>query len=132
MIKIILDSNFLFVPFQFQIDIFEELEALVGRFEPVVLSTTLEELEALSRKSSAKTRRLALSALDLVKRCRTVEVERKPQESHDDVVLRVAKEWRSPVATNDRTLRKRLREAEVATIFLRQRARLDIEGALPH
>lgn len=130
MIKVIFDSNFLFVPFQFHIDIFDELEKLAGRFEPVVLSPTLDELETLSKKSPVKTSRQALLALELTKRCRVVEMEKKRGESHDDVILRVAKEWKSPVATNDRTLRKRLREAEVTTIFLRQRSRLEVEGPL--
>jgi len=129
MIRVILDSNFLFVPYQFKIDIFDELEALIGRFEPVVLSTALEELRSLSDdKSSEKVRRQALSALELTKRCKLVDVEKRAEESSDDVILRVAKEWKCPVATNDGMLRKRLRKAGLATIFLRQRARLEIEG----
>jgi len=74
MIKVILDSNFLLVPFQFRIDIFEELNNLLGKAEPIVLSTTLD------------------------------------------------------VATNDAELRKRLRRAGLATIYLRQKSRLVIEG----
>jgi len=130
MVRVILDSNFLFVPFQFKIDIFDELEALVGRFEPLVLSTTLEELRSLSDgKNPEKVRRQALSALELTKRCRLVDMEKKAEENFDDVIVRVAREWKCPVATNDRMLRKRLRKAGVATIFLRQRSRLEIEGS---
>jgi rRNA-processing protein FCF1 len=132
MVKVILDSNFLFVPFQFRIDIFEELEGLLGRYEPVVLSTTFEELESLLGKRSIKIRQQASAALELAKRCRIVEVEKKTGESYDDIVLRVAKEWKCPVATNDAALRKRLRETKVATIFLRQTRRLEIEGYPPH
>jgi len=129
MIRVILDSNFLFVPFQFKIDIFDELEALIGRFEPILLSPTLEELRNLSDgKSPEKVRRQALLALELTKRCRLVDVEKKAEENFDDVILRVAREWKCPVATNDGMLRKRLRKAGVATIFLRQRSRLEIEG----
>jgi len=43
MTKVILDTNFLFVPVQFQIDIFEQLNNLLGKAEPIVLSTTIEE-----------------------------------------------------------------------------------------
>jgi len=49
--RVILDSNFLFLVFQFKIDIFDEMEALIGRFEPVVLSTTVKELEELTMSS---------------------------------------------------------------------------------
>lgn len=128
MVKVILDSNFLFLPFQFHIDVFDELGTLLGRYEPVILSTTLEELESLTEKRSVKESRQASAALELARRCRVVEVERKPEESYDDVILRIGKEWKSPVATNDKTLRKRLREAGLANIFLRQKSRLEIEG----
>ena len=131
MVTVILDSNFLFVPFQFHVDIFDELEALLGRYEPVILSTTLEELRGLTKKGSEKMRRQASAALELVERCRAVEVERQSGESYDDVILRTAKEWTSPVATNDANLRKRLREAGLATIFLRQKAPLEIQGNIP-
>jgi len=130
-IKVIFDANFLFIPFQFKIDIFDELEALIGRFEPIILSTTLKELESLSKKRKVKIRNQALAALDLTKKCKIIDMEKNLEESFDDVVLRVAKKWGCPVATNDRTLRKRLREADVAVIFLRQRSRLGIEGYLP-
>lgn len=127
-IKVIFDANFLFIPFQFRIDIFREIESLIGHFEPVILSTTLEELMRLSNRKSIKVRKNALSALDLAKKCNIIEVRAEVGESYDDVLLRVAKEYKSIVATNDSKLRKRLREAGVATIYLRQRAYLQING----
>lgn len=125
-----MDSNFLFVPFQFQVDIFDELGAILGRYDPIVLSATLEELKSLAKKRSVKTRRQASAVLELIKRCRVVEVERKAGESYDDVILRTAEEWRSPVATNDAKLRKRLGAAGLTTIFLRQKSHLEIEGEI--
>jgi rRNA-processing protein FCF1 len=132
MVKVILDSNFLFVPFQFQIDIFEELGKLVGKSEPIILTTTLEEIETLARKRSPKISKQASAALELAKKCKMVEAEMKPSESYDDVILRTATDLDCIVATNDSNLRKRLREAGVAVVFLRQRSHLEIEGRLPH
>jgi len=126
--KVILDSNFLFVPFQFQIDVLKELENLVGKFEPVVLSTTVEEMKKIADGKSEKTRRQALSALKIAERCTLIEVERDVGEMYDDVVLRKAKELACSVATNDRDLRKRLRRAGIPTIYLRQRKKLVLEG----
>ncbi len=126
--RVILDSNFLFLVFQFKIDIFDEMEALIGRFEPVVLSTTVKELEELTKRGSEKLRRQASAALKMAGRCKVMNVEMEPGETFDDVILRIAKEWRYPVATNDRTLRRRLRGEDVPTIFLRQRSHLEIEG----
>lgn len=126
--KIILDTNFLLLPFQLKIDIFDEIEKIIGRFEPIVLSTTLDELNKLSKSRSAKMSRLASLAMDLSKKCKIMEVYAMPGESYDDVILRVARENNCIVATNDRLLRKKLRKAGIATIFLRQRAYLETEG----
>jgi rRNA-processing protein FCF1 len=131
MVKVIFDSNFLFIPLQFRIDIFEQLGALLGRFEPVVLSTTVEELKSLTKKRSEKIRSQAEVALHFAGRCKVVKVEKKPRETYDDIILKAAKEWECPVATNDTTLRKRLREEGVTIIFLRQKCRLEVEGYLP-
>jgi len=128
MVRVILDSNFLLVPFQFRIDIFEELNNLLGKAEPIILSTTLEELKKIIEKSSAKRRMQFSAALELAKRCKILEVKKQASESYDDVILRIASELKFPVATNDAELRRKLRKAGVATIYLRQKARLIAEG----
>lgn len=130
--KVILDSNFLFVPSQFQLDIFEELAKLLGqRFDPVVLSLTYEELVKIAEGGTPKIRKQAALALILAERCRIVPVDRSDEESNDDVIVRVAAEWRCPVATNDRVLRRRLRNVNVAVIYVRQKSRLEMEGNGP-
>ncbi|OYT45037.1 hypothetical protein CW711_06055 [Candidatus Bathyarchaeota archaeon] len=126
--KVILDLNFLFVPVHFKIDIFEAIEELVGRFEPVVLSTTLDELRRISESGSEKVRREAKLVKLLASRCRLMEVQRGVGETCDDVVVRVAKELGCAVATNDRELRRRLRREGITTIFLRGKSRIEIEG----
>ncbi len=129
--KVILDSNFLFIPSEFRLDVFEELESLLGQnVDPILLSVTYQEIRRISEEGSPKMRRQASLALELAERCRIVQVERGLEETCDDVIVRVAREWKSPVATNDRALRRRLRSAGVPVIFLRQRHRLELEGAL--
>lgn len=128
--RVIFDSNFLFVPVQFKIDVFEAIEGLIGSFEPVVLSTTLEELQVLSKSGSKKVKREADLARLLASKCRVMNVEKGDEETCDDVILRVAKELGCPVATNDRELRRRLRREGVATIFLREKSHLEVEGAI--
>lgn len=126
--KVILDANFLFVPFKFKIDIFDELEALLGRFEPIILSTTIEELKKIAMGKSEKNRKNALAALKLAKKCKILEAKIKTGEKYDDVILRIAKEGGYIVATNDSKLRRRLREVGITTIFLRQKSYLQIDG----
>ena len=130
-VKVIFDSNFLFVPSQFQLDIFEELTNLLNqRFDPILLSPTQKELQRLATEGSPKTRKQASLALKLAEKCRVVHVKKGLKETHDDIIVRVAAEWKGPVATNDRELRKRLRNLGVPVIFLRQRRRLELEGAV--
>mgnify|MGYP005849447119 CR=1 FL=1 len=128
-LRVILDSNALFAPFQFRIDVFGELERLLGRrFELVLLSVVKRELKVLAESGSVKMRREACLALRFAERLRLVEVEADASAVVDDVIVRVAKEWSAAVFTNDKLLRRRLRDISVPVIYVRQKSRLAIEG----
>jgi rRNA-processing protein FCF1 len=130
-LKVILDSNALFVPLQFKIDIFEELKTLLNiKFEPVVLSPIRRELEIIAEADSPKMRKLASYALKLTEKCVFFEVEEKITCSPDDVIIDMAKKWNCPVFTNDRELRKELRNISVPVIYVRQKSRLEIDGRI--
>jgi rRNA-processing protein FCF1 len=129
-LKVILDSNALFVPLEFKMDIFEELRGLLNRkVEFVLLSPVKHELETLAGGDEPKLRRQAGFALRLAEKCRLVAVE-NCGETADDAIIRIAKKWGSPVFTNDRLLRRRLRDISVPVIYLRQKSRLDIDGLI--
>jgi rRNA-processing protein FCF1 len=128
-LKVILDSNALFVPLQFKIDIFEELKTLLKRnFEPILLLPVRRELERLADEGSPKMRKNALYALKLAEKCKFVNVNEEGMVSPDDVIVKLAKEWSCPVFTNDKRLRKRLRDINVPVIYVRQKSRLEIDG----
>ena len=130
-VKVVLDANFFFVPSQFNLDIFEALANLLHqRFEPILLSATQKELQGLAETSSPKKQKQARLALRLSEKCRVVSAEKGVSETYDDVIVRVAAAWKSPVATNDRELRVRLRNVGVPVIFLRQKHRLELEGTV--
>jgi rRNA-processing protein FCF1 len=130
-LKVILDSNALFVPLQFKIDIFEELKQLLNRnVEFVLLSTVKNELELLVAKDSTKISREASFALKLAKKCKLVPIENDEKLTADDAIVKVAKSWNSPVFTNDRQLKKKLRDISVPVIYVRQKSRLDIDGMI--
>jgi uncharacterized protein len=129
-IKVILDSNAFFVPLEFKMDIFEELRRLLNRnIEYILLSTVKHELEVLASRDEPKMRRQAFFALQLAQKCKLVTVEGNGEVT-DDVIARVAKSWDAPVFTNDRELRRRLRDISVPVIYLRQKSRLDIDGLI--
>ena len=130
-LKVILDSNALFVPLQFKIDIFEELKLLLNRkVEFVLLSSVKRELEMLVTKDSPKIRREALFALKLAEKCKYVPVENDEGFTTDDAIVRIAKKWSSPVFTNDIQLKRKLRDISVPVIYVRQKSRLDIDGLI--
>jgi len=130
-LKIIFDANFLFVPLQFKIDIFEGITNLLNRrFEPILLSTTQHELQKMAERGPRNLRKQAAMALKLGEKCRLVDVEKSQRETNDDVILRIATKWKCPVATNDQELRRKLRDRAIPVIYLRGKSRLELEGVL--
>ncbi len=128
-VKVILDSNALFVPLEFKIDIFTDLGQLLNRnFELILLSTVKRELEELAEKGSPKMRKNASYALKLAEKCKYVEVDASALT--DDMIVKIAKERGLPVFTNDRQLKKRLRDISVPVIYVRQKSRLEIDGMI--
>ncbi len=114
---VILDSNALLMVFQFRINLESELERLLGKYEAVVPSTVKNELKKLKNK-------YAKNALGFSERYRTVSVK----GNTDDSILELAEKEKGIVVTNDRILKKRLREKGIPVVFLRSKTHLVIEG----
>jgi rRNA-processing protein FCF1 len=128
-LKVILDSNALFVPLKFKIDIFEELKTLLNRnLELVLLQPIKRELEKMAEKGTPKMRKEANYALKLAEKCTLIKLDESFVGSPDDAIVKVAGEWKTPVFTNDTELRKRLRDISVPVIYVRQKSRLEIDG----
>ena len=130
-LKIIMDANAFFIPFQFKIDIFEELEKLLERkLEFILLSPVHMELEKLRDSGSPKMQKNASQALKLAEKCVLVTINKQIAGSPDDIILEIASQWQCPVLTNDSQLRKRLRDINVPVIYVRQKSRLEIDGKI--
>ena len=131
-LKVIIDSNALFVPLQFKVDVVSELERLLNRrFELIMLSPVKRELEILAGTGTSKTRGMAGYALKLTEKCIYVNVDDvSAGQTVDDVIIKIAAKWKVPVFTNDAELRKRLRDISVPVIYLRQKSRLEIDGLI--
>jgi uncharacterized protein len=120
-LKIIIDTNGFMIPFQFGVDIFEELRRL-GFNEFFVPEAVILEIEKLIKRGKGSDRTAAKVARLMMDRC-----ERIAGTGHaDDVILRLAKEMETAVLTNDIRLKRRLAEAGVQTVSLRQKNKLDI------
>ncbi len=130
-IKVILDSNFLMIPFQFKIDIFQEIEYLLQKkVDFVVPSAVKRELTGISSRGGEGAPEASL-ALQLASRCRVVDVTLEPQETVDDAILKASQKLGAVVATTDIELKKRLRAINVPVVYLREKSKLEVEGVEP-
>ena len=123
--KIILDTNFLLIPGALKVDIFAEIERIcLFKYKFYILDKTIGELEKLQETGKGKTSRNAKLALDLLKRKKVSVL--KTQKGHtDDLILKKA-DKDTIVATQDAALKRRLKEAHIATIILKSKKYLDI------
>ena len=130
-VRVLLDSNFLMIPLELHIDVFEEIQNLLGkRVEFILIKPVFDELRTLSM-GSPKVGRQAAYALKLGNRCTIMNVEKKGSESTDDAIARVAEDTGTIVATTDLELKTRLRNINVPVIYLRERSRLEVDGIEP-
>jgi Uncharacterized proteins of PilT N-term./Vapc superfamily len=111
-VTILLDTNMLISIFKFRIDLESELERIFGTFKICVPGIVREELLRMN-SSEAK------AALDYIKD-KEIDFELKGK-SADDVMLLMAKRCGFFIATNDRELRKKAKENNIKTIFLRKK-----------
>ena len=130
-LKIILDSNALFVPAQLKIDIFNDLKTLLNRnFELILLSPVRQELKRIADTGSIKIRKQAANALKIAEKIKVVEVNKKNYEHTDDIIVYYAKKWNCPVFTNDKNLKKKLKNINATVIYVRQKSHLTIDGRI--
>lgn len=109
--KILLDTNFLLVPVQFKVNIYELLEG-----DLITLDACIRELEKLAR-SKGKDGANAKVALKLAK---NVKIIRAKSIRADVAIINYAKSHGCAVATNDRKLIKTLKSKGIKIIRLRQ------------
>ncbi len=95
----------------------KELSRLLGSCRIVVPSSVIKELKNLADHD-------AKAALSLAQRFETIQNE----GNGDDAILKMAKKMNGIVVTNDKDLKKRLREEKLPVIYLRGKNRLEMVG----
>jgi rRNA-processing protein FCF1 len=115
----ILDANALLIPWNFRVDVFEELSRL--GFVPTTIEPVRRELNSLIKKGVAG----AGVALRLSARCQTVETE--CGSTVDGQILNTALKYKGAVVTNDKDLKRELREHGLRIVQLRNRKYLEVD-----
>lgn len=117
--RVVLDTNFLLLPFQYRIDLEEEIEKLVPGADVFVPRAVISELQAQRQGGS----RLGGAALEFARRFKVIETTRKG----DEALIGLARKGYI-VATNDKLLKEKIRRMEKPVIFLRQKKFLAMAG----
>ncbi len=129
---VIPDTNFLLVPGQFGVDVISELHRILDvRFKIAVPDVVLRELDFVERKSRGRDLLAVRMAKKLAERFETVKVGEFGKRPTDDQIFDfAAKNERVIVCTNDKDLRRRLRERGIPVVYLRSKKVLELEGML--
>lgn len=118
------------IPFQFNIDILDELEKALPSYKLITPAFVVNELEGLKKSAKGKDRVLAGLALKLttMDNIEIKDIHRKEGEPADDALLRVSK----ILATNDLELRRRARKKGIKVVYLRQKRYVEVDGYLDY
>ncbi|MFC5134442.1 MULTISPECIES: twitching motility protein PilT [Haloferacaceae] len=118
-----LDASALMAPVEANVRLFEELDRLLGSYDPVVPSAVVDELDELGSGAGQAATAASVGA-DLADRARTVEVD---GAYGDDALVDLARTGRvAYVVTLDRPLVERVLDADTPVICLRGRNTLTV------
>ncbi len=135
--QIILDTNFLLVPFTLKIDIFTEIERIIHEpYEICIINKTIDELNSIIENQKGKHKESAGLALQLIKKKNIVILEPKHLNMTvdskspivDDIILKIANE-NTYVATQDKILKNKLKQKGIKVIYSRNK-KLEIKDVL--
>jgi len=123
--KIIFDTNFLTLPHQFKIDIFNEIDRIMEEnYELFTLDSVVNELNKLS-KSKGKDAVAAKIGLELIKK-KNIKIINTEEKNVDKTIISISNKD-TIIATNDKILRKKLNDKNIKTIYLRSKKFLKIK-----
>ena len=124
---ILLDTNFLLIPYQFKVDIFTEFDRVCNfNYKLFVLDKSIEELKKIVEEQKGKNKDAAKIALKLISIKNIGIIKTKSDKKTDDIILDTAPKDDFIVATQDKDLKRRLITQSIIIIVLRQKKKLAI------
>ncbi len=120
--KILLDTNFLLLPYQFRVDIFTQIDKIsMFKYRLFIIDKTLEELKKIIEEQKGKNRDAAKIALKLIAIKNIKAIKTKSDKRADNAIAELASEGNYIVATQDKDLKRRLINQGIGVIVLRQK-----------
>lgn len=126
MIKVILDTNFLLIPYQFNIDIFSEIDRIILKsYKLHVVDKTIDELNNLiddpdQKQKDKKAARLALQLIDK----KDINIIKTTSDEYVDDILIGLSNKDTIIATQDIALRAKLKAKNSQMIIMRAKSHL--------
>jgi len=131
--KFLLDTNFLMIPGQFRVDIYEQLRGF-GPADLYVTELSVRELDklAMGHGRNAANARVALmlmrkEGIKIIPSGKTSTSRLRGQSAADEAIRRIAKREGMVVCTADKALKASLRKRGIRVVVLRQRKYLGFE-----
>ncbi len=129
-LTILFDTNLLMTAAHLHLDLFDLVEKTLGTaYEPGVLAANIKELTAIAKWGRPRNRREARVALELAEACKLVDVEDTDLEADEAILHYAIGADNIIIATNDADLRRRLRKANRAVLFMRKNGRIEVMGS---
>jgi len=129
-VKVIIDTNFLLIPAQFKVDIFDEIDRILSeKPELFIIDKTIGELNNILKTQKGKHKAAAKLALALLDKYPLQQLSPPETERHlnvDNLILKRVKTDKFLVATQDMALKQKLKADNVRMIVLRQKKFLKI------
>jgi len=122
--KIILDTNFLMIPYSLKVDIFSEIDRLISdAYALCIFEGTLKELKSIMEKQRGKHKLAAKFALDIIEKKKLTMLP-STKSNVDRDILALAKDTEILVATQDGELKRVLKALGRKCLVLRQKSHL--------
>ena len=124
--KVIIDTNFLMVPYKFKVDIFSEFERICDfNYKLYIFEQSINELKVIMEKQSGKNKKAAQFALKLIK-LKNIKIIKSGENKEVDSLILQSVNKNTIIATQDKKLKKELLKKGSAVIILRQKKYLQL------
>lgn len=128
--KIIIDTNFLMIPYKFRVDIFSEFSRICNfNYEMFIFEESINEFKKIMENQRGINKKAAQFALKLIK-LKNIGIIKSNEKDVDNSILNNINED-DIIATLDIALKQKLLRKGVSVIMLRQKKYLQfVEKAL--
>lgn len=125
MTKIILDTNFLLIPFKFSVDIFSEFNRICNfNYKLFIFEQSINELKKIIERQSGKDKKAAQFGLKLIK-LKSIGIIKSKKEDVDASLLSSINK-NTIIATQDLNLKRKLLKKGASVFILRQKKYLQL------